>query len=183
MYPVYFNLPSGLESDDGVGMVSNYHGIKRVVPVYLLYPFNGREQDQSIRRVAARLTKGEEEGYSGVAESKIYEVDTSSWMSNKLGDVELRPKQYVLDGNQSDLLSLTPAGHEKAAAYLKPRLCRYLARNPRQECPDYGELEIGGIGWVTSEGVRIKGPSPKRQWGRMEEAKARERKLRGSFTW
>lgn len=45
----------------------------------LLYLLNGRELDQSIRKVAAQLTKGEEEGYNGVAESKIYEVDTSSW--------------------------------------------------------------------------------------------------------
>lgn len=181
-YPVYFNLPSGLESDVDL----SHQGIKRVIPIYLLYPFNNRDLNQCIRRAAVRLTRGEEEGYSGAAESKIYEVDTSSWMSNKLNDIELRPKQYVLGGNQShlvDVLSLTPVGHEKATAYLKPRVCRYLARNPRQECPDYGELEVGGLRWVTNGDLRTKGPSPERQWRQMEQQKARESKLRGSFIW
>jgi len=165
--------------------------LQYVIPIYLLYPFNGGRLAESIQRVAARLAKGEEEGYRGVAETKIYVVDTTSWMNMKEGDLEqwsFIPTQNIplneSQLNAIDTLRLTPIGHEKAAVYLQPRLCRYLATNPQMECADLGELDGGAIKGTSLHGtVRLRGVDPERDRMLREEARAREKKLRGKFVW
>ncbi|KAF8417908.1 hypothetical protein BGX38DRAFT_1147534, partial [Terfezia claveryi] len=182
-YPVHFNPMSGLEYDIEDETTLPAVEMQYVIPIYLLYPFNGGQLAASIPRIAARLAKGEEEGYRGVAETKIYTVDTTSWMNMKEGDLEqwsLIPIQNIsLNGSQLnavDTLRLTPIGHEKAAVYLQPRLCRYLAKNPRMECADLGELD-GGV----TRGIPPHGADPDRDRMLREEARARENKLRGKF--
>jgi len=83
-----------------------------------------------------------------------------------------------------DTLRLTPIGHEKAAVYLQPRLCHYLAPDPRTECPDRGELDGGVTRGVPPHGaMRMRGANPDRDGMLREEARAREKKLRGKFVW
>jgi len=82
------------------------------------------------------------------------------------------------------MLRLTPIGHEKAAVYLQPRLCRYLATNPRMECADLGGLDGGVTRGISPHGtIRLRGADPDRDRMLREEARAREKKLRGNFIW
>ena len=190
-YPAHFNPKSGLEYDSEDEIDLPIVEMQYVVPIYLLYPFNGGQLAASIQRVAARLAKGEEEGYRGVAETKIYVVDTTSWMNMKEGDLEqwsfIPPQNILLNGSQFsavDTLRLTPIGHEKAAVYLQPRLCRYLATNPQLECADLGGLDGGATRGTPPHGaVRLRGADPDRDRVLREEARAREKRLRGKFVW
>ncbi|RPB27659.1 hypothetical protein L211DRAFT_563571 [Terfezia boudieri ATCC MYA-4762] len=190
-YPVHFNPMSGLEYDSEDETTLPTVEMQYVIPIYLLYPFTGGPLAASIQRIAARLAKGEEEGYRGVAETKIYTVDTTSWMNMKEGDLEqwsLIPIHNMsLNGSQLnavDTFRLTPIGHEKAAVYLQPRLCRYLATNPRMECADLGEVDGGVTRGIPTHGtVRLRGTDPHRDRMLREGARVRENKLRGKFVW
>ena len=72
---------------------------------------------------------------------------------------------------------LTAMGHTRAAAYLEPRLCRYLALDPRLDCPNEGEGEIGsGMGY----GAPF---NPDRARIEKEERTLKEKRLKGSFVW
>lgn len=193
-YPVHFDTQSGLEYAGEMEMGCPKVEIQRVIPIYLLYPFSNRELADSVRRVATRLAKGEEEGYRGVAETNIFEIDTSSWLSMHEGDIVIEPWMPTTsqdpvfnNGSQIDRFEkwkLTPIGHEKAAIYMRSRLCRYLATNLRTECGQALQgLDSGVTRGVSPGAVRKRGPSPNGQRWRQQEADAREQKLRGSFVW
>ena len=184
-YPAYFNPTSGLEADDGDKRSSTkFSQIETVIPIFLLHPLYSTIFEQSMRNILHRLSTGEESGYRGIAEGKIYEISTNGWVSRAQGDLEYL--KYTLLGlnstvhqSQQQGWRLTESGHERIMAYLRPRLCSFLSANPRVDC--------GGIGEPQSVSIQTRGAvgavSPGLLQSRKQEKRRRELRLQEGFTW
>lgn len=182
-YPIYFDPKSGLENDDHEvvpEIAARDHS--SVIPIYILPPFHSTDMMAVIRSAIRRVILAQDEGYRGSSECCIYDVDVGAWMSTVDGSLEswnFHPSS--LNGTQQGSIEawrLTSMGHTRVAAYLESRLCRYLALEPRLNCPNQGEGEVGGtMGYVQSpvnpEGARIE----------REKRMSKEMRLKGSFVW